>query len=581
MTDRLDVYINAPLPIERELRLLFRRDERITIFDIGACEGEDSVRYARRFPHSTVYAVEPLPANVERIEATIARYGTTNVRVLPIALSDLSGKAKMFVSAGRPPAVPASDDWDYGNKSSSLLEPDRHLEIVPWLHFDDVMEVETRTMADVCASNAIQRVDFIHMDVQGAELKVLDGLGPLLERVTAIWLEVEAVPLYRDQPLKDDVAQYLRARGFEMLKDTVDDISGDQLWVHKRGMVRRARLGDATRKTRAVLNVTDPVVSVVLPVYNCAGYVGEAVGSILGQTYTDLELIVIDDGSEDETPTVLRAFDDPRVRVVRRPHQGIAVARNHGIGLSRGRYIAQMDADDMSRPGRIASQVAFLDANPGCGMVGTWAEIWSGREKTQRVHAHPVENAHLKFELLLNNPFVQSSVMVRREVLDQVGLYSTDSARQPPEDFELWSRIARQFEVANIPELLHVYREIQGSVSRSGPSPFIDHIVTICAENLSWAVGLEPSNPHVVNIAALVHNADHRVQGRPDFAEMRQILAQAATRVAPGESQRFAIAAQQLIDSLRHGFWARRYGHGWRLQVARVNYRIARLTKGS
>ena len=233
MSDQLDSFIKSPLPIESELRLLFGKRAAITIFDIGACEGEDSVRYARRFPRSTVYAVEPLPANVERLRATLKRYRARNVRVLPFALSDVHGRARMFVSSGRPPAVPESDEWNYGNKSSSLLEPDRHLQVVPWVHFDEVIEVETRTLTDVCAEYGVRRVDFIHMDVQGAELKVLDGLGPMLEEVAAIWLEVEAVPLYRDQPLKGDVERYLRARGFAVAKDTVGDISGDQLWVRE------------------------------------------------------------------------------------------------------------------------------------------------------------------------------------------------------------------------------------------------------------------------------------------------------------------------------------------------------------
>jgi FkbM family methyltransferase len=250
MTGRLDAYVKSPIPIESELRLLFRKRDAITIFDIGACEGEDSVRYARRFPRSTVYAVEPLPANVDRMRATLKRYRTKNVRVLPFALSDVRGKARMFVSAGRPPAVPDSDEWDYGNKSSSLLEPDRHLQLVPWIHFDDAVEVETRTLADVCAEYGVQRVDFIHMDVQGAELKVLDGLGPLLQGVVAIWLEVEAVPLYRDQPLKGDVEQYLRARGFDVSKDTVGDISGDQLWVQEQARPATAPSAFARATTR-------------------------------------------------------------------------------------------------------------------------------------------------------------------------------------------------------------------------------------------------------------------------------------------------------------------------------------------
>jgi FkbM family methyltransferase len=177
--------------------------------------------------------VEPIPANVEKVRATIERYRAANVRVLPFALSDVRGTSTMFVSAGRPPGVPASDAWDYGNKSSSLLAPEKHLEVHPWVRFDEVIHVETWTLADVCADRGVVGIDVIHMDVQGAELKVLDGAGPLLEHVTAIWLEVEAVPLYAGQPLKGDVEGYLSAHGFERWKDTVDAVSGDQLWVRE------------------------------------------------------------------------------------------------------------------------------------------------------------------------------------------------------------------------------------------------------------------------------------------------------------------------------------------------------------
>ena len=247
MTNDRDSYLTAPLPIERELSLLFDLDAQITIFDIGACEGEDAVRYAKLFPHASVFAVEPVPKNLERIHATLARYGATDVRVLPFALSDTSTVETMYVSSGSPPGHSSTEDWDYGNKSSSLLSPDAHLAVHPWVRFDSTIDVQTRRLDEVCLEQGIARLDFIHMDVQGAELMVLEGAGERLADLTGIWLEVEAVPLYRGQPLQSDVQVYLESQGFTLVKDTVGDISGDQLWI--RGTLR----GTLRRRVRMVM----------------------------------------------------------------------------------------------------------------------------------------------------------------------------------------------------------------------------------------------------------------------------------------------------------------------------------------
>ena len=149
-------------------------------------------------------------------------------------------------------------------------------------------------------------------------------------------------------------------------------------------------------------------------------------------------------------------------------------------------------------PTRLEKQVAFLEAHPDCAMVGTRAEIWVGGQKTSRVHDHPTDNAALQFELLFDSPFVHSSVLLRKSALDAVGHYTTDPARQPPEDYELWSRIARRYKVANLPERLTIYREVPNSMSRARPPRFIDNIVAISAENLAAAVGAgraEPRSP--------------------------------------------------------------------------------------
>lgn len=325
----------------------------------------------------------------------------------------------------------------------------------------------------------------------------------------------------------------------------------------------------------------NPLVSVILPVYNCPHYVGASIGSILAQSYTNLELVVIDDGSTDRTPEVLRQYDDPRIRLITQENRGLAGTLNRGIELACGQYIARQDQDDVSFPGRLARQVEFLDAHPRCGLVGTWAEIWLEDKRTKRVHAHPSGNADLKFELLLNNPFVHSSVMIRRLALDRVGLYSTDTCRQPPEDFELWSRIAGEYEVANIPEALHAYREVRGSMSRDGPSPFVDHMVKISSENIARASGVPASDAQAVNIAALTHRAEHLLQGVPDFVAMRHILQNAAIRVTGDAGPDFVRKAGRRVDALRLRLWEIRHRRGWQRHLAHAARGIARLVRGS
>jgi len=326
----------------------------------------------------------------------------------------------------------------------------------------------------------------------------------------------------------------------------------------------------------------EPTVSVVLPVYNCPQYVGEAIESILGQSFTDFELIVIDDGSTDETPGVLRGYSGPRIRQMSQSNRGLAETLNHGIELSRGRYIARQDQDDVSSPERLARQVAFMDAHPNCALVGTWAEIWRDHKRTNRAHMHPSEGARLKFELLLNNPFVHSSVMMRKSALDEVGAYCTDRDRQPPEDYELWSRIARSYDVANIPEILHAYREVESSMSRAGPSPFLNHLVTICAENIAIAAGESPDNPQVVNIAALTHAAAHRVNGEPNFDEMRRIFLTAARNVVPEVLRsKIEVEASGKIDALHYRLFEMRSDSRWRRFLTRVMRRARQMGYGN
>lgn len=234
MTLTRDAYIRQPSPIEADLLGVFDRNSALVVFDIGSCEGEDSIRYARLFPRATIYAVEPLPANLERMRTNLELYASPGVQVVPLAFSDQRGHASFYVSSGRPPHVAEPVDWDYGNKSSSLLPPDQHLVVHPWVRFDEVVEVETDTLAAFCAERSIEGADLIHLDVQGAELRVLAGGEQVLEHSKLVWLEVGRLTLYRDQPRIGDVEQFMRAHGFRLARQAVGEVAGDQLWANER-----------------------------------------------------------------------------------------------------------------------------------------------------------------------------------------------------------------------------------------------------------------------------------------------------------------------------------------------------------
>jgi glycosyltransferase involved in cell wall biosynthesis len=285
------------------------------------------------------------------------------------------------------------------------------------------------------------------------------------------------------------------------------------------------------------MSQTPPFVSVILPVYNGGPYLQSAVSSILSQSHKYFELIIIDDGSTDDSAHVLCTFKDERIRLFRQANQGLASTLNRGISVARGSYIARQDQDDISMPDRLSKQVAYMQAHPECALLGTWAQIMEINRLSDRFHRHPTDPGELRYELLFNNPFVHSSVMLRKTVMEQLGGYCTDPERQPPEDYELWSRIARVAEISNLPENLLIYREIPTSMSRTGISPFQRRLVRLCAENIAHATGTKDDDPDVQAIAALTHGSAELLHKKPDFQRMHQILEKAIERNTGAERQ--------------------------------------------
>lgn len=225
-------FINSELPIKKELQKIFSKSQPSIIFDIGACEGEDSIRYSLLFKAATVFSFEPLPNNYTRCLTNFSKYPGSRIKAFQLALSNTDGVADFFVSSGSPEGTEDSD-WNFGNKSSSLYPPEPSYKQNEWLIFGNKIEVKTRTISSFCKEQSIQKIDFIHMDVQGAELNVLKGAEDKLSSINAIWLEVENVSMYQGQPLRKDIEKFMKQSGFVKIIDTaVYADAGDQLYIN-------------------------------------------------------------------------------------------------------------------------------------------------------------------------------------------------------------------------------------------------------------------------------------------------------------------------------------------------------------
>ena len=209
-----------------------------------------------------------------------------------------------------------------------------------------------------------------------------------------------------------------------------------------------------------------PQVSVLLPVFNAQDYLRESIDSILNQSFTDFELIIINDGSKDGSKDIIDSYADPRIKVIDQDNAGLPVSLNRAIAIAKGKYLARQDADDVSLPNRLVEQVRFMESNPSCGLLGTWAQILEVNTPTDRELNHPSDNGEIQIKIMFYNCFVHSSVMIRKESLNVAGIYPEDPAKFPPEDYDLWLRIAKNFQVANLPKILLQYRELPGSISR-------------------------------------------------------------------------------------------------------------------
>lgn len=308
-----------------------------------------------------------------------------------------------------------------------------------------------------------------------------------------------------------------------------------------------------------------PTVSVIMAAYNGAGLVRETLESLAAQTFTDWELIAVDDCSKDDTIAVLRAFGDPRVRVIESDaNGGPVVARNRAFAEARGRYVAALDQDDICLPERFAKQVAFLDGDPGTVLVSTAARLLMDGKESPGHWPRPLTPGLIDWLMLVRNPIVWSSVMFRAEAARWLEPFERPEMRYV-EDFDLYHRLRMFGRIAQIDEELMLYRCHAGGASNMFNATMRAHAEKLLVErHRAWLGERAP------DVAGLI--VRHAMEGEPvpDGATLDRLFAGVAVlREAFAKREEADAATLSLVDREISRLW-------WKL--CRAGVRSGRLT---
>jgi glycosyltransferase involved in cell wall biosynthesis len=205
--------------------------------------------------------------------------------------------------------------------------------------------------------------------------------------------------------------------------------------------------------------------SVVMSVYNSEQYLSESIKSILEQTFTAFEFIIINDGSTDESLDIIQKYmkKDARIVLINRENKGLPYSLNEGIERAKGKYIARMDADDISLPSRLEEQFKFMESNSDIGICGTWIESF-GEGLKDRLMRFPADHEELKVILLFSVCFAHPTVMIRKKILDRNNLkYNLNYSNS--QDYELWEKLSHVTKMGNLQKKLLRYRVSSNSIT--------------------------------------------------------------------------------------------------------------------
>ena len=239
----------------------------------------------------------------------------------------------------------------------------------------------------------------------------------------------------------------------------------------------------------------NPLVSIVIPVHNGEQYIKESIDSCINQTYHEIEIIVVDDKSEDSTLRILGEYGERIIVIPVEKQNGLGNVINIGIRASKGKYIARMDADDVMYPTRIEKQVEYLESNPNCVAVGGQIDIIDINSKITGHREYALHDKDLKKNRFIFQPFAHPAVTLRKSTVEEIGLYPENMWKV--EDVKFFLTLSTKGEFANIPNTVLKYRMTFNTESQS---KMVDHF-NKTSDIRKWAIkelGIKPTNRELI-----------------------------------------------------------------------------------
>ena len=282
-------------------------------------------------------------------------------------------------------------------------------------------------------------------------------------------------------------------------KDKVDEIYNHSIFRHS------SFSGNYLEGNKRIT----PIITVLMPTYNSEKYVMDTIDSVLKQSFFDFEFIIINEfGSNDKTVDCIQSFSDPRIRLLQNESKlGLAESLNKGIKAARGKYIARIDADDLSHSDRFEKQVRYMENHPDCGVCGSWQHHWG--IDMEWIHKGPIDHDQIKASLIYRCELCHSTLMLRKSFFIENNLFY--EPKYFAEDYELWTRAVFLFKFHNIPEILGEYRVGEENITSKKLQELSRESGEITAQNLKQHLNIYVPKEHVKYLSSWIHEFNHTI----------------------------------------------------------------------